>query len=438
MMDERESGYRILKQVHNCGEEEELVSSAELVVERPGLEANIVGFCLEEGIVHNCVESDDILAVGSAGTQAKSNYVHGERGTDAENKGVFSEAEEDSHTDVFVQDAKMGEDLPLKDSGLDVEVEDVSDGEHDCISFLENFDSPSTSGKQPSSVKQRKRYPCEECGETFVKPSNLKQHMLCHATEKMFCCPISGCDSKYKRPDHLKRHMVTHSGQLFFCTWEGCSASFTLVSNLKRHTKLHQVKGDYLQRCGKRVKPEDMKPYVCAEPDCGYGFEFESQLHRHEKTTHGIKSILYECSDPGCGESFPQFSAMQQHVGLSHGLFVCDICGLSVPTRKESKHRKSHDEEHERLPCPVPGCQHRFTRRSNLNTHMKAVHEMLKPFVCSFAGCGKSFAYKAVRDRHEKTGAHCPTTVRMGPHFRLSAAAKLCFPSLPLVCSGRF
>jgi hypothetical protein len=42
---------------------------------------------------------------------------------------------------------------------------------------------------------------------------------------------------------------------------------------------------------------------------------------------------------------------------------------------------------------------------------VKAVHLDLKPFACSFTGCGMRFAHKHVRDNHEKTGNHVYTPV---------------------------
>ena len=53
-------------------------------------------------------------------------------------------------------------------------------------------------------------------------------------------------------------------------------------------------------------------------------------------------------------------------------------------------------------------------QKSNLNQHIRAVHLGLRPFKCRFAECEMSFAHKAVRDNHEKTGRHCYVQVSLG------------------------
>lgn len=50
-------------------------------------------------------------------------------------------------------------------------------------------------------------------------------------------------------------------------------------------------------------------------------------------------------------------------------------------------------------------------QRSNLHIHEKAVHFQEKPFVCGFPDCGMRFAYKHVRDNHQKTAKHVFTLV---------------------------
>lgn len=44
-----------------------------------------------------------------------------------------------------------------------------------------------------------------------------------------------------------------------------------------------------------------------------------------------------------------------------------------------------------------------FGQKSNLNSHIKAVHLGEKPFVCSEPGCGKKFSQKSGLKAHIKT-----------------------------------
>jgi len=56
-------------------------------------------------------------------------------------------------------------------------------------------------------------------------------------------------------------------------------------------------------------------------------------------------------------------------------------------------------------------CSSLFQQKSNLDKHKKAVHLKEKHFLCGFPDCGMRFAYKHVRDNHEKTAKHVFTLV---------------------------
>jgi uncharacterized Zn-finger protein len=66
---------------------------------------------------------------------------------------------------------------------------------------------------------------------------------------KKHTCPI--CHKKFTRPSSLQTHMYSHTGEkrtplptnllmiAFKCEYEGCGRSFSVVSNLRRHKKIH-------------------------------------------------------------------------------------------------------------------------------------------------------------------------------------------------------
>lgn len=63
------------------------------------------------------------------------------------------------------------------------------------------------------------------------------------STQKKHKCKI--CDKRFTRPSSLQTHMYSHTGEKpYACEADGCGRHFSVVSNLRRHHKVH--KGDRL------------------------------------------------------------------------------------------------------------------------------------------------------------------------------------------------
>lgn len=71
------------------------------------------------------------------------------------------------------------------------------------------------------------------------------------STQKKHKCKI--CDKRFTRPSSLQTHMFSHTGEKpFACEADGCGRHFSVVSNLRRHRKVH--KGDH--RASDHESPE--------------------------------------------------------------------------------------------------------------------------------------------------------------------------------------
>ncbi|POS88460.1 hypothetical protein EPUL_000156, partial [Erysiphe pulchra] len=58
-------------------------------------------------------------------------------------------------------------------------------------------------------------------------------------TTKKHKCKV--CDKRFTRPSSLQTHMYSHTGEKpFVCNMGGCGRQFSVVSNLRRHQKVHK------------------------------------------------------------------------------------------------------------------------------------------------------------------------------------------------------
>ncbi|XP_026425769.1 transcription factor IIIA-like [Papaver somniferum] len=244
---------------------------------------------------------------------------------------------------------------------------------------------------------------CQECGASFQKPAHLKQHMLSHSLERPFTCPVDDCHSSYRRKDHLNRHLLQHQGKLFSCPVEGCNKRFAYKANMKRHVEdIHEDEDT------SSSDSQGQTQHICQEVGCGKVFKYASKLRKHEESHVKLESVEAICCEPGCMKYFANNDCLKAHVQSCHQHVLCEVCGTKQLKKNMKRHMRGHENEgsSERIKCSFKDCECTFANKSNLNQHVKSVHLELRPFACQFPGCGQRFAFKHVRDNHEKSGCH--------------------------------
>ncbi|EEP76993.1 conserved hypothetical protein [Uncinocarpus reesii 1704] len=95
----------------------------------------------------------------------------------------------------------------------------------------DSYDGLSRTLPRPSGLLAGALPPQSMMGQFSSKvPSN---------TQKKHRCKV--CDKRFTRPSSLQTHMYSHTGEKpYACEVEGCGRHFSVVSNLRRHKKVHK------------------------------------------------------------------------------------------------------------------------------------------------------------------------------------------------------
>ncbi|KAJ9625844.1 hypothetical protein H2203_004608 [Taxawa tesnikishii (nom. ined.)] len=108
----------------------------------------------------------------------------------------------------------------------------------DYSSASESVDLPSRTLPRPTGLVGGTMPPAPQTmmGQFSSKVSSSSQ--------KKHKCKI--CDKRFTRPSSLQTHMYSHTGEKpFACDVEGCGRHFSVVSNLRRHRKVHKSERDH-------------------------------------------------------------------------------------------------------------------------------------------------------------------------------------------------
>ena len=157
-----------------------------------------------------------------------------------------------------------------------------------------------------------------------------------------------------------------------------------------------------------------------------------AQLTKHQHLCHDPKRHL--CGAEGCGAMFVRFQDLRKHRATAHPaahVLRCEKCSGTFKRMHDlEEHRLTHMSAEERaaflVPCPFTmephNCAKRFTTKSNLNQHVRRVHDALWKgkmregvaeagaalvlrFPCPFADCtarskDKPYRVKQTLQRH--------------------------------------
>ncbi|KAM7223733.1 hypothetical protein V8F06_000749 [Rhypophila decipiens] len=283
------------------------------------------------------------------------------------------------------------------------------------------------------------------CPKTFNRPARLAAHLRSHTNDRPHKCPYPDCDKDYLEEKHLTQHIKgshTHEKK-YICTEPGCGKSFVTATRLRRHAAVHAGAERFRCRgyegCDETFRKHQtlqrhirtahlgQSAYMCGNDGCGSGFDTASALKRHINREHGeLKFWCDECAsndkdddDEPRRVGFTTLLLLQTHMRREH--LNCMFCDAKCGTRYDlERHVDLHHsgttvEERKTVECNWEGCNKKFTRVSNLNTHIKSAHQGIR-FGCGEVntfdvpdiadwnwmeeGCGKDFVSKLKLAEH--------------------------------------
>ncbi len=302
------------------------------------------------------------------------------------------------------------------------------------------------------------------CTKSFNRQARLNEHIRSHTNERPFKCPQEECGKAFLRDSHLKHHIKSaHTNERnYSCTWVYCDRKFATGTRLRRHEATHEEKEKYTCKgfdgCNETFRKhatlarhimsvhENKKPFPCIEIDavfgeqCNLGFNTAEKLRSHRRAVHDqTRFVCTNCrrvdNELDTEVSFATYALLQTHIAEVHPP-TCPQCSLPCASEKDLRRHlelahnvvdQEAESSHSRtFSCTYPQCSRSFTKKGNLNVHVKTVHEHRKDFVCGQAelkfphrtlqsqdlelvedpemsGCGRHFTSKATLEEHVRT-----------------------------------
>ena len=316
----------------------------------------------------------------------------------------------------------------------------------DYISKPRNIELLMSKVKDRMDDKNKKNFPCSQCGLKYQNKENLKAHIIRYHNNHL---PCSFCNQAFllENVQEFKKHMFFHLNlavnakkfqNCIICGISRHSAS-DYDAHLKRYGPLHN---DKCSQCSKKlVSYQEYQNHVRDQHygiwkySCGFCeelFDDEKQCKSHTLIIHRRKnktktSGISKKDKPInaefvgvcelCGYSYKTKAGYNSHMYNHHkhkdqDPVTCDSCGRQF--KHQSKHKGHMTEVHLEHQCPQCGIL--IAGKNNLRNHILSAHTSMEDRPLKCETCGKGFFQKCKLEEHYNvhTGAkpfickYCP------------------------------